>query len=166
LLGGAPGEGFEPPLTAPKAAVLPLDEPGSGNPCSLVSLARNSPHISAPGRRLAAFSSSPLALLAASSSALRCIHPATNLCTEFLARHTRLRCSIASNPVRRGVPGRTCLRRCLRGRSLATESSAFTSDHECDRPGGVSAGYSRGRPGVASSCAGGKPPLMPRSLVS
>jgi hypothetical protein len=54
-----------------------------------VSLARNSPHISAPGRHLAAFSSSPLALLAASSSALRCIHPATNLCIEFLVRHTR-----------------------------------------------------------------------------
>jgi hypothetical protein len=49
----------------------------------LVSLATNSPHIFAPGRRLAAFSSSLLALLAVSSSALRCIHPATNFCTEF-----------------------------------------------------------------------------------
>jgi hypothetical protein len=55
----------------------------------LVSLATNSPHISAPSRRLAVFSSSPLALLAASSSALRCIHLATNLCNEFLVRHTR-----------------------------------------------------------------------------
>jgi hypothetical protein len=48
-----------------------------------VSLATNSLHLSAPRRRLAAFSSSPLALLAASSSALRCIHLDTNLCTEF-----------------------------------------------------------------------------------
>ena len=55
----------------------------------LVSLATNSLHLSAPRRRLAAFSSSPLALLAASSSALRCIHLDTNLCTEFLAWHTR-----------------------------------------------------------------------------
>jgi hypothetical protein len=52
-----------------------------------VSLAGNSLHISAPRQRLATFSSSPLALLAASSSVLRCIHPATNLCTEFLVRH-------------------------------------------------------------------------------
>jgi hypothetical protein len=43
-------------------------------------------------RRPAAFSSSPLALLAASSSALRYIHLATNLCTEFLARHTSVVC--------------------------------------------------------------------------
>jgi hypothetical protein len=65
--------------------------------CGLVSLTTNSPHISGPGLRLAAFSSSPLALLAASSSALRCIHPATNPCNEFLARHTR---NATSRPLR------------------------------------------------------------------
>jgi hypothetical protein len=53
---------------------------------TLVSLTTNSPHISAPRRRFAAFSSSPLALLAASSSALRCIHPATNLIRTLTAR--------------------------------------------------------------------------------
>src|SRR5262245_28891556 len=55
---------------------------------ALVSLATNSLAISAPRRRLAAFSSSPLALQAASSSASRCIHLGTNLGTEFLTRHT------------------------------------------------------------------------------
>src|SRR5207344_3191777 len=67
----------------------------------LVSLAANSLHISAPRRRLAAFSSSPLALLAASFSALRCIRLDTNLCTEFLARHTSRSVSRILAPIER-----------------------------------------------------------------
>src|SRR5262245_4335934 len=81
----------------------------TSRPCradtKLVSLATNSPPISAPRRPLAAFLSSPLAPLAASSSALRCIHLATNLGTEFLTRPTSDRAIDKGGPRRGWVPG-------------------------------------------------------------
>src|SRR5262245_53594976 len=86
---GGPGARVaEAPRRGPRRGGPSAARPSLRRRSRVVSLTTNSPHRSAPSRRLAAFSSSPLALLAASFSALRCIHLATNLCSEFLARHT------------------------------------------------------------------------------